>query len=433
MNILGIRELTIDRIIEENNLDNVIYGGGGTAHNVIWNLLNTSNNLYIGGVYGDSPLSLKEIDILNENGINTEFLDKRNKAVRSVLTEIKPGLETKNHIKCLKCGKDIWSSSAKYKFNKDLLDEHKINIIVFDAYKIENNEIAKSAKEKGIINVLDWGTIGNLRYFSEEKMKQLSENPYDIIQMNRRTSAFFIKRLDLKSNKELFEFLNVAFLILTNEDKGTTIMTSGEEKHINFKVEEVLDNNGAGDAILSSFITAYIKTKYNINKNFNDFIKVFINISEIKILEVLKTKGARVNYPYFKYKLEDDLKDDHCSLCFSAKTIGKNKIKKKKKFKIETSVGQITKRLENGITEASIEKTRQFIERASEDKEILILGQGASYVAAAYVSKIINDNTDILSFTMYLDEIYESPFLNKIKNILILSNSGTSPDVKKSN
>ena len=52
MNILGIRELTIDILINDNNTESAIYGGGGTSHNIIWNLAqsNQNYNLYVGGI-----------------------------------------------------------------------------------------------------------------------------------------------------------------------------------------------------------------------------------------------------------------------------------------------------------------------------------------------------------------------------------------------
>ena len=86
MNILGIRELTIDILINDNNTKSAIYGGGGTSHNVIWNLSqsNQKYNLYIGGITGNDYFSKKEIIILEKYNINTEFLEKKKKYTKSI-------------------------------------------------------------------------------------------------------------------------------------------------------------------------------------------------------------------------------------------------------------------------------------------------------------------------------------------------------------
>ena len=428
MNILGIRELTIDGIMINNKLENITYGGGGTSHNVIWNLKDTKNNLFIGGICGESNIANKEIEILNDYNINTDFLSLRRKKTRKVFTIIDETKDTKNSINCPKCNKDTWSSSAKYKFDKETLEKYKIDIIVFDAYKNENNDIAFYTKEKNILNVLDWGTIGNLRYFSQDKMKELSKNPYDVIQVNSRVSNFFKKRLELETNRELFEFLNVNFLILTDGENGTTIINKENEETIVFEVDKVIDNNGAGDATLASFIDALIKTNYNKNRNFDDLINVFSEISKRKVTNVLKVYGSRINYPYFKKETSDI---NECSLCFERFEDNKKEKKKRIKFKIETAVDQIKSRVTNGLNNNNIDKTRKFINKLNENDRILLLGQGASFVAASYIAKIINNNTKAIAQTMYLNEIYENRFVNKFNYIFLISNSGTSPDVKK--
>lgn len=75
MNILGIRELTIDILINDNNTESAIYGGGGTSHNIIWNLAqsNQNYNLYVGGITGNDYFSKKEIIILKNIILTQNF------------------------------------------------------------------------------------------------------------------------------------------------------------------------------------------------------------------------------------------------------------------------------------------------------------------------------------------------------------------------
>jgi len=183
VNILGIRELTIDILINDNNTESAIYGGGGTSHNIIWNLAqsNQNYNLYVGGITGNDYFSKKEIIILEKYNINTEFLEKKNKNTRKVFTFIEKNRETKNVTVCPICNKDVWSSNSTYKINYNLLKKKNINVVIFDSYKKENNEIAKYCIKNKILTILDFGVIGNLRYLSLKKLEELKDNPYNII------------------------------------------------------------------------------------------------------------------------------------------------------------------------------------------------------------------------------------------------------------
>ena len=427
MNILGIRELTIDILINDNNIENAIYGGGGTSHNIIWNLAqnNQNYNLYVGGITGNDYFSKKEISILEKYNINTEFLEKKNKNTRKVFTFIEKNRETKNVTVCPICNKDVWSSSSTYKINYNLLKEKNINVVIFDSYKKENNEIANYCIKNKILTILDFGVIGNLRYLSLEKLEELKDNPYNIIQMNNKVFKFLLSRFNLKTSQELFEILNVKLLVITNSNNGTVIIDKNNERNLIFNVDEVCDNNGAGDAFLASVIESYLSTN-----SFDDFYKLLEKLSLINITNVLKNKGARINYPYF-YKEKLNEFDNYCKLC--NKEILKNKSNKKSKFKIATSLDQLIERVNNGINSYNIKQIINLLSSLDNSK-ILILGSGASYISACYISKILNYyvyDKKIFVDVMYINEALNNKNILKYDKIIIISSSGTSSDVVK--
>lgn len=427
MNILGIRELTIDGLIINNDLENIIYGGGGTSHNIIWNLAQSSQkyNLYVGGITGNDYFSKKEIIILEKYNINTEFLEKKNKNTRKVFTFIENNKETKNVTVCPICNKDVWSSSSKYKINYNLLKEKNINVVIFDSYNKENNEIAKYCIKNKILTILDFGVIGNLRYLSLEKLEELKDNPYNIIQMNNKVFKFLISRFNLKTSQELFEILNVKLLVITNSNNGTIMIDKNNEKNLIFNVDEVCDNNGAGDSFLASVIESYLSTN-----SFDDFYKLLEKLALINITNVLKNKGARINYPYF-YKEKLNEFDNYCKLC--NKEILENKSNKKSKFKIATSLDQLIERVNNGINSYNIKQIENLLSSLDNSK-ILILGSGASYISACYISKILNDyiyDKKIFVDVMYINEALNNKNILKYDKIIIISSSGTSSDLVK--
>ena len=426
MNILGIRELTIDGIIE-NDLENIKYGGGRTAHNVIWNLKGNNYNLFIGGNAGNDLLTEKELLILSENNINTEFLTIKKRNSRKVFTYIENNKETKNVIKCPICNKNVWKSASEYKINYDMLKDKKIDIIIFDSYT-NNNNIAKKCINDNIITILDWGTIGNLRYLSKEKIKDVQNNPYNIIHMNNKVAKFLKSRLSIKTDRELFKFLKLELLIITDGANGSIFLDKINEEKIVLKIDskEIKDNNGAGDSHLATVILSCIESGYMQNKDFNLFIDKQKYNLENKVKNTLKTIGSRCNYQY--YNIEKNLDENVCKLCLEEKQTERKSIKK---FKILTSVEKMKKRIENGINEKNIEQVKVFMEKLKFEDRVLILGQGASYIAAKYIEKIINLTTEAFAKTLYIKEVIENKELKKYNKIIILSNSGNSPDVNK--
>lgn len=430
MNILGIRELTIDCIIEKD-LENIKYGGGGTAHNIIWNLKGNDYNLFIGGNAVNDIITEKELKILLKNNINTEFLTIKKRNSRKVFTYIENNKETKNVIKCPACNKDVWKSSSEYKINYDMLKDKKIDIVIFDSYTNNTNNIAKNCIKDNIITILDWGIIGNLRYLSAEKIKDIKKNPYNIIQLNNKVAKFLKSRVGIETNRELFNFLNLKLLIITDGANGSIFLDELNEEKIILKIDskEIKDNNGAGDSHLASVIISCIESGYLQNKNFNLFIDRQRDNIENKVKNTLKTIGSRHGYNYYNIEnIDKKYKINNCPICLEEK---RNSKKVVRKFKITTSVEQIIKRVENGINEKNIKQVDIFIEQLEDKDRVLILGQGASYIAAKYIEKILNSNTKAFVKTLYIKEVIDNNEIYKYNKIVILSNSGNSPDVNK--
>ncbi|MGP1608328.1 MAG: PfkB family carbohydrate kinase [Clostridium sp.] len=430
MNILGIRELTIDGIIEKD-LENIKYGGGGTAHNIIWNLKGNNYNLFIGGNAGNDIITEKELKILLKNNISTEFINIKKRNSRKVFTYIKNNKETKNVIKCPACNKDVWKSSSEYKIDYDILKNKKIDIVIFDSYTNNTNNIAKNCIENNIITILDWGIIGNLRYLSAEKIKDIKKNSYNIIQLNNKVAKFLKSRLEIETNRELFNFLNLKLLIITDGANGSIFLDELNEEKIILKInsEEIKDNNGAGDSHLASVIISCIESGYLQNKNFNLFIDRQRANIENKVKNTLKTIGSRYGYNYYNIdNIDKKYKINNCPICLEEKRDSKKVVRK---FKITTSVEQIIKRVENGINEKNIKQVDIFIEQLEDKDRVLILGQGASYIAAKYIEKILNSNTKAFAKTLYIKEVIDNNEIYKYNKIVILSNSGSSADVIK--
>lgn len=429
MNILGIRELTIDFNISNDN--NIVYGGGGTSHNVIWNLRN-SFNVYIGGVSGNDIFAKTEIENLKANNINTDFLKIKNKKSKKVYITLNKG-ESVNSVKCPKCQKDVYKSSSIYTIDYSLLKKHNIECIVFDSYKQENIEIVKKVKGK-IKTILDLGVIGNLRYMSIDKINELKNINFDLIQMNKKVSSFLKSRLNLKSNRELFEFLNPELLVLTDAENGSYILSKTNECKISFKVEkeQIMDNNGAGDAFLAASIESYMdKGEYgidntcNIDKVFNKYVLSLEKLAKEKVTNVLKTKGARYQYPYTQFEVSSNL-DDVCSMCLSKTTVKKTD----SKYKITTAVEKMYTRIINGVNSKNIKQLQEILKNIEEQK-IAIIGSGASYVASNYIKTVINEYTKGYAAIFYLNEVINNNTITKFDKYIIISSSGNSPDVKK--
>lgn len=117
------------------------------------------------------------------------------------------------------------------------------------------------------------------------------------------------------------------------------------------------------------------------------------------------------------------IENENCVIC------GREKKTKKviKKKKLESAIKNISTRLDNSMKSTVFEDTKSFKKKLKGN--ILIIGQGASYISANYLSNVISENSNFLANASFTNEIYDLN-LNNYNHFLILSASGTSPDTK---
>ncbi len=173
---------------------------------------------------------------------------------------------------------------------KDLLNINWIYLDPFpskDSFKMHLT-IAKKAKKSNCRVILNPG----MAYVSLgiDKLSKLL-NYTDIMIL----SSAELEKLDC-DKKELSKFVNL--LVITLGDKGSLAITNNKEVFVPaFKVKNVVDTTGAGDAFASGFLYAYTKG-YNV--------KACLEIGNFTAAYNIKNFGAR-NFPE-KSKIDRRLK-----------------------------------------------------------------------------------------------------------------------------
>ena len=116
--------------------------------------------------------------------------------------------------------------------------------------------------------LLDLGQYFEFENLNNEEIVKKINGKFEIINFNERVSKFLIKKLELKSDLELFNILNPILMTITRGSDGATFIFS--KKVLNFELTSsacVVDSTGAGDAFISSIIKSCLKSNFDYNES----------------------------------------------------------------------------------------------------------------------------------------------------------------------
>ncbi len=429
MNILGVGEMVLDIICVNGKIYNYI--GGGSVFNVLANLSHTDHKLIAYGSVGSDKGATHALNSLDELGVDTRLLNIRKASGRKVYqnTIIENNAHIKNDgkVTCPNCKIDLWNSSLKLKNNiSDDLQDKKIDIAVFDSIRKDTLDIAKTLKSKETKLFLDIGLVGNMRYMNIEKIKEHLKLPFDVIQINGKVASYIKTRLSLNNDEQLFTFLNIELLVITRREKGSTIVyrTKNDIKTalISFEISNIKDTTGAGDAFFASVILTYINSNNDINK----FLVELQKTAQLLVTDALNHIGAR---GHLDKTIINDLFtniNDVCQLCGSS-TDKKKRVISSKKFKMQTTIDSIGKRLEDSKGSDFEDKLLSIIDDIKGN--VLIVGTGASYTTSLFIKECLNKYNNKLRASAIKPRDIFNENLSNINYIFLCSYSGNSPDI----
>lgn len=417
MKILGIADFTIDAIYR--NSEFIKFDGGQTAFNVLYNL----NHYYGYKTFAYGNMSADNIGIecaklFEKQGTNIECLNKKYKHARILHNKVISFNEkTQNEYystSCFECGKNYFSKTKPISFNKKILQENHFDLAVFDKPNKDRVKIANYLNSNGTICFLDLGYYSYFKHLSNKKLLQTLNNfTFAFIQLNERASEYLKERLGITSDNDLFSLLNCKFMSITHGKEGTEIFWCEKDGHIvsqniSYKIENVVDSIGAGDAFLAGTIFTYIQN----GENFNVYQKQLTLNTKPLVANVLSNFGAR----YESKGIQFDFGNDKCHYC------GSNIITKK--TKLQTNLDTLLARVDDAYKTGFEEKLKEFL---CKYKNFLLIGAGASYTTANYLKDIL-EKAGKFAQTITPCDICDTN-LQIFDTVVLCSYWGTTPEI----
>jgi len=245
---------------------------------------------------GADPEGFLAIDSLKKAGVNVSYLDVEYKET-NIMNIIIPDSNLNDNTVIHSWYSPI-TNKLTMNFAENLIEELPEELqenevyLILDKFFPTNLNFLNSIKTKKVC--LD---IGHIRFF-EHFTKQYLLNFFkkaNYMQLNDSTSVLLFERLNIKSEIELFEILDLDLLVLTKGKKGAIFVYRNKEGQVvsNFQAPEIVvdavDTSGAGDAFFSVVVREYAYTK-EINE---DFINTTFKLANSASRDILSQTGSR--------------------------------------------------------------------------------------------------------------------------------------------
>lgn len=219
----------------------------GGAGNVAMNLKSFGANVSCVGYIGDDYWGEILLNILKENGINTKFIEKKNKYTTICKQRIYSGSIQQSRLDFEFLMSD-WTPSKE-------IDYENFDLIVLSDYN------------KGIFNK-DWFNVKNVPVILDPKIRNPHIFKYsNIITPNLKelgevtNSKISNATLLERAAKQLIKEFEIEHVIVTKGHKGISLISKNKtSQHFDaFKVENP-DVTGAGDTVISALACIYAET-----------------------------------------------------------------------------------------------------------------------------------------------------------------------------
>lgn len=270
----AIGDLVLD-IYYDEKLNYIGCDGGITSANIVANLSSFGLNTKCYGVCGNDyygKLAIKslkdcnvKVDIKKLSSINTRayFIRRVNIDGKMCFKSIKY---------CPFCKKSSWYLDSSI-YEKDIIKKIKNNeILIFDNLNSKNQFIINNTNN---LKLLDLGLYDELYNLSNLEIISKLNNNFEIVNLNQRVEKFLIERLNLKDDIELLNIIKCRLLIITRGDKGCDLIYRNKKYTYPLKkIEEEVDDSGAGDLFFSTIIKNWALNNFKITSSkFNSWVR----------------------------------------------------------------------------------------------------------------------------------------------------------------
>ena len=238
---------------------------GGAPFNVYYRLHSLGNNVKIISSIGDDDLGLKARNFFKKNNLNSEFIsiDKEHKTGQ-VKIQLESGEPSYNIVDNV-----AWDFIP----NKKEYTSEKLDYLIFGSLAVRKDKSFETLKEiirKSKFNILDL----NIRqeYYKKDKLHYLL-NSSDFLKINMDELFVLRDLFNIKYHEtediaqKIFSKFNLKYICLTNGSVNSSVFDGNKFIYVESLKVESIDNVGAGDNFLASFIDEYFIKKNSLKSS----------------------------------------------------------------------------------------------------------------------------------------------------------------------
>lgn len=287
-------DIILDKIYD-CNLNLIKQDGGGCNWNDLYNLAYIGETCYAFGSAGNDEEGQIAINSLKKIGVNVTGINIEDKST-NVMNIIMPDKDIEDN-NILHSWYSPITNELTFHFSSNMptilpkeLEDKEI-FIILDKFMPINLELIKNVRNKKVC--LDVGHIRFFEHFTKQYLISFFKSA-SYIQLNENVIDMLYDRLNVHSETDFFNLLNLDLLVLTRGKRGATFVfkNNGVVKTIN-KTPQVLvnsiDTSGAGDAFFSTMVREYAYS----NCIDEDFINRSFELANKSSREILSTLGSR--------------------------------------------------------------------------------------------------------------------------------------------
>lgn len=414
MRVVSIGDLVIDYYYKDGKLLGI--NGGMTSHNIIANLakfgLNTSTFACCGND-DQGKIAIKSLEKLKVDIKNIKIIEGvRTRCFHVSYYEKNGKLFFDSKKRCPFCNNKKWYAESLLDVDYIISNIKTDDILIFDNLNKKNQIIIDNTKNKKII---DLGQYFEFENFSNSEIIKKLKSKFEIVNFNERVSNYLLKRLNLKTDMDLYIIINPNLLTITRGEKGATFISNGYIYNFNlvFKGEEV-DSTGAGDAFISYIIKESIKNEFKYD--LYNLEKWYMNSNKLTA-KVVSKMGARGHLnSLFKIK-----KISEVCTCNKFTYVERKKIKR-----CNININNLETRIINAVNSMASIKLNEI--GFCNNTNSLFIGAGGSYAGSYFSAKVVNELYGCNTYSLYpRDVLYRNN--SNINKVILFSYSGTTNDI----
>ena len=413
MRVVSIGDLVTDYYYKDDKLIGI--NGGMTSHNIIANLAKMGIKTSVFACCGDDcqgNIAINSLEKVKVDVTNIKIIENvRTRCFHVSYHDDKGKLSFTSKKRCPFCNNKKWYDESLLDTDFILSNIKNDDILVFDNLNSKNQIIIDNTNNKKII---DLGQYFEFEKITDDEIVKKLKSKFEIINFNERVTNYLLKRLNLKSDNELYNIIKPKLMTITRGENGATFITDNNVYNFELVTKgEVVDSTGAGDAFISSIIRDSIKNNFKYDEN---KLKKWYENSNKLTAKVVSKMGARghINSLFKIKKIKD-----YCT-CDEFEYTERKKIKR-----CNINMNNLEKRIINAVNSSASIKLNEI---EFDNNNCLFIGTGGSYAGAYFSARVINALYGCNTYSLYpRDVLYRNN--SNIDKVILFSYSGTTNDL----